>query len=477
MRNSIAGLVGLCLWSLLSKDVYSEGAESGFKANELLRAVSSALSPYGENASFSLRRMNGDELVSIRSAQLFSPASVAKLVSSACTLEELGPDFRFETEWAYRGSLSAEGKLQGDLVLRGSGDFSFVIEDLKMASEKLRHVFGIKEITGKLVFDVSYLGRPSLQIFEGFEGDLGRAFSAPATAAPINHNAFSVWIYPQEPRPRVSVIPHQAIELEVTNRLTMINGRLNGSRTRLDYRPTEAKLILSGQIGRSDQVRAYYRSLVNPYESFARLLKYNLELLGVQWNGEFAFSNSRVNATSLWTHRSTDISRLLVDINKLSTNFGSEMALLAAGANRFGLPASLEKSQRLLSACLSSWSLKDEDFRLENASGLSRSSRVKTSSMTSFLSRMGERDYFPEFLSTLAILGLDGTTRTRLPQHSFKGRLKTGSLANVRSIAGYLEHPTEGRLAMALFLNCTSCDLARWSRIEDQIISRILQSR
>jgi D-alanyl-D-alanine carboxypeptidase/D-alanyl-D-alanine-endopeptidase (penicillin-binding protein 4) len=441
---------------------------------ELRKDILQLIKSYGENVSFSLGTLEGKELIGIRGDQLFSPASVAKMVSTACTLSHLGPDFRFETPFGYRGEIK-DGKLNGDLIIQGSGDFSFVIEDLKMAAEQLRHVFGITEITGKLVFDVHYLGRPSLKIFEGFEGDRGRAFTSVATAHPINHNAFSVWVFPQSPQPRVSIIPHMALPLDITNRLTMVNGRLNGSRTQLDYRPEEAKLIVSGQIGRSDEVRAYYRSLANPYESFAQLLKHNLELQGVKWKGEVSFSPTALSFSPLWTHRSTNMGRLLEDVNKLSTNFGAEMALLAAASKAFGLPTSLEKSQRLIAQCISGWGVSGEDIQLENASGLTRQSRVKASAFTRFLASVSRAHYFPEFLSSLAILGLDGTTRSRLPQHVFRARLKTGSLANVRSIAGYIDHPEHGRLAMALFLNCSSCDLGRWGRVEDAVMSRILQ--
>lgn len=451
-----------------------EASELPKDLGDLKRDITQMVSAYGESVSFSLREPGGKELFNLRGDQLFSPASVAKMVSSACTLETLGPDFQFETAWGYRGEIKGE-KLEGDLVVRGSGDFSYVIEDLKMAAEQIRYVFGIKEITGKLVYDVSYLGRPQMNIFEGFEGDKGRAFTSVATAHPINHNAYSIWIYPQSPKPLVSVIPHQAVDLDMTNRLSLVNGRLNGSRTSLDYRPDDGKLILSGQIGRSDNVRAYYRSLRDPYASFTRLFKFNLELLGVKWGGETSFSPTPANFEALWTHRSTNMGRLLVDVNKLSTNFGAELSLLAAAAQAFGLPTSLEKSQKLLNRCISSWGLSDKDFRLENASGLTRDSRIKTSALTQFLSKISSAPYAPEFQSSLAILGLDGTTRSRLPHYAYRARLKTGSLNNVRTIAGYVDHPQRGKLAMALFLNCGSCDLGRWIRVEDEVISRILR--
>ena len=54
--------------------------------------------------------------------QLFAPASVTKLFSTAAALVEMGPDYRFETPVVRRGEIDAQGTLHGDLVLIAQGD-------------------------------------------------------------------------------------------------------------------------------------------------------------------------------------------------------------------------------------------------------------------------------------------------------------------------------------------------------------------
>lgn len=46
----------------------------------------------------------------------------------------------------------------------------------------------------------------------------------------------------------------------------------------------------------------------------------------------------------------------------------------------------------------------------------------------------------PEFMSSLAIVGVDGTVRRRLRSDEARGRahLKTGTLRDVRAVAGYV---------------------------------------
>lgn len=66
----------------------------------------------------------GDTLYERSGEKLFVLASVSKLFSAAAALAEFGPDFKFETPVYARGVVK-KGVLQGDLILRASGDPSF----------------------------------------------------------------------------------------------------------------------------------------------------------------------------------------------------------------------------------------------------------------------------------------------------------------------------------------------------------------
>ena len=56
--------------------------------------------------------------------KLFAPASTTKLYSVATALDALGADYRFETPVYRRGTVKAEGVLEGDLILMAVGDLT-----------------------------------------------------------------------------------------------------------------------------------------------------------------------------------------------------------------------------------------------------------------------------------------------------------------------------------------------------------------
>jgi serine-type D-Ala-D-Ala carboxypeptidase/endopeptidase (penicillin-binding protein 4) len=97
--------------------------------------------------------LDGQTVTSKSEDEPINPASVIKVATSLWALEKLGPDFRFETRVFARGEIDPdEGVLRGDLVVRGSGDPDFHLENAFLLAEALeRH--GIRRVTGALMVD------------------------------------------------------------------------------------------------------------------------------------------------------------------------------------------------------------------------------------------------------------------------------------------------------------------------------------
>lgn len=64
----------------------------------------------------------GEMLYSLNPEKLFVPGSVTKLFSGAAALVNLGSEYRFVTPVFQRGKLGGDGALEGDLIIRASGD-------------------------------------------------------------------------------------------------------------------------------------------------------------------------------------------------------------------------------------------------------------------------------------------------------------------------------------------------------------------
>lgn len=442
-------------------------------AKDLNAEIKSLLSKGNKEYSFSLRDHLGNEIININGEKPLAPASIAKTISTGCSLKTLGPQFQFETLFGYQGRLEGD-TLKGDLVIQGGGDPSLVIEDLKEIIEKIRFVHGIKKIEGNLVLDVSYLGTKSLKMAEGFDGDNGRSFAAELTAVAMNQNSFSFWVTPDHrgnKNTRAVTLPAQVVDVNVTNK-----SKVGGSNTiNVNYNPDTKMATITGAINEDAEPKGIYRSVADPYQYYTDLI----QRLWLESGGEWPKNKTKIETqkqkyTLLWKHSSRPLAKILMDINKLSLNMGAEMTLLAAAEQKKGRPSNYEKVLTLLKECLTDFQINPADLKLTNASGLSRETEIKTSALTQFLWHMHKTAYSPEYLSSFSLLGIDGTTKSRLKQYAGRGRMKTGSIKGVRSIAGYLYNEKGQSMSFAMILNGVDSNSSQVKALEDQVLEKIL---
>jgi serine-type D-Ala-D-Ala carboxypeptidase/endopeptidase (penicillin-binding protein 4) len=135
--------------------------------------LTAAWLPAASNASLTTRRhfrrgptppplvwhvesLGGDVVSSNQGDQPINPASVVKVATSMWAIDRLGPDYRFETRLFARGPVDARtATLQGDLLVCGSGDPDFQLENAFLVAEALNRV-GIRQVHGNLIVNSKF---------------------------------------------------------------------------------------------------------------------------------------------------------------------------------------------------------------------------------------------------------------------------------------------------------------------------------
>jgi D-alanyl-D-alanine carboxypeptidase/D-alanyl-D-alanine-endopeptidase (penicillin-binding protein 4) len=142
----------------------------------------------------------------------------------------------------------------------------------------------------------------------------------------------------------------------------------------------------------------------------------------------------------LTEHVSSTLADVLRDMNKASNNVIARALYLTL--SRVGDEtqiASPTKSEQNLRAWLHKKGWNFSELVLENGAGLSRLERISATHLGMLLDDAFHSVAMPELMASLPIYGLDGSL-TRRKESALFGRahLKTGSLENVRAIAGYV---------------------------------------
>jgi D-alanyl-D-alanine carboxypeptidase/D-alanyl-D-alanine-endopeptidase (penicillin-binding protein 4) len=105
---------------------------------------------------------------------------------------------------------------------------------------------------------------------------------------------------------------------------------------------------------------------------------------------------------------------------------------------------------------LTSWGIPRDAYVISDGSGLSRYNYLSAGMITAILERM-HRDprHREEFAATLPIAGRDGTISSRMRRTLADGNAtaKTGSIANVRSLSGYVRTRDGEMLAFSILAN------------------------
>ena len=136
---------------------------------------------------------------------------------------------------------------------------------------------------------------------------------------------------------------------------------------------------------------------------------------------------------------------VLRDINKPSDNPLTRSLYLTLGslaANGDVSATSAARAEQVVRQWLRERGISDAGLVLDNGSGLSRTERLPPRLLADVLRTMSQSDLAPEFLSSLPIVGMDGTMRNRLKDSAATGRarVKTGTLRDVVSVAGYVRN-------------------------------------
>mgnify|MGYP001566737705 FL=1 len=390
-------------------------------------------------------------------AQAMNPASTMKLVTTYAALELLGPTYVWKTE-VYAGGKLQGDTLLGDLILKGYGDPKLTLERFWLLLRKLR-ALGLREIRGDLVQDRSYFETVAHDPGK-FDAEPLRAYNVGPDALLLNFKAVRFQFVPDAETKSVTVIaePRPAgLDFSAAVRATgaPCGDWRAGIKAELQSNGARARAAFSGTMPASCGERYWNVSLLAQPDYVYGVFKQLWEELGGTISGGWRDGVAPASARLLATAESASNAELARDINKFSNNVMARQLFLTLGAEMLALPGNRERSTQVVRAWLAQKGLDFPELVLENGSGLSRQERISAEHMGRLLLTAWRSAVMPELLSSLPLVAHDGTLRRRLRFESIAGQahIKTGSLSDARTLAGYVLDQHGRRRVVVLFIN------------------------
>jgi D-alanyl-D-alanine carboxypeptidase/D-alanyl-D-alanine-endopeptidase (penicillin-binding protein 4) len=388
-----------------------------------------------------------------------NPASTLKVVTTYAALEGLGPAYKWKTR-IYLESMDRDGLVPGDLWIRGGGDPYFVTEEFWKLAQGLRSR-GVSRIEGDLVFDNSFFDIPA-EDRGAFDSQPDRVYNVPPHPMLVNFNAVRFRVMPTRDGRSVDVSANPALpNLELSNRLTLSSSPCQGYQRGVAVAVQNAessrnRVLLEGRFPNGCSEYSLTRTVLQP-ESYAYGL---FDLYWRQLGGEFkgSWRSQPLPSEDLkpfYVHESRPLGDLIRLVNKYSNNVMTRHLELTLGAELYGAPATVDKGRRAIYEVLRRQGVDTERMRIDNSAGLSRNTRISVRQLGEVLSAAWRSNFMPEFVSSLSLAGMDGTTRNRFQSRKTRGRmhLKTGRLDNVSGIAGFVTADSGARYTVAVLIN------------------------
>lgn len=407
-----------------------ESAFSTFESDPSLKYASNSLTVLNAETGAVIFAKN--ENVGLASA------STLKTISSATAFHILGKDFTWETSIGYSGTLSANGTLNGDLIITGGGDpvlgsdrydetRSEVI--LKKWTDAIIRA-GIKQISGRVIGDDRLFGTETLPGGWTWQ-DMGNYYGAGPSSLSWRENQFDLVFKPGrvgEPAELIRTEPEM-------NYLKIVNEVLTGAPGTGDNvyaysAPYSDIVYLRGTYG-IDLRKAISASVPDPAFDLAYHLSKKLKSAGIQISGgpATARSLSLVNdsflpqAKIIDIHTSPSLDRVVYWFNQKSVNLFGEH-LIKTIALKQAKETSTSKAVELLKKF---WEQKigidPNALNIYDGSGLSPANRITTKSMALILQSVKTEPWFSSFYESLPLYN--------------NMKIKSGSISDVLAYTGY----------------------------------------
>ena len=346
----------------------------------------------GANDAVLLADPTGKVLFSKNAGKKLVPASTLKIFTALFSLETLGPDFRFQTEF-YLDKAS-------NLIIKGYGDPLIVSEVVEEIAETLKEKISTYN---DLVLDDSYFTHPLT--IPGVTSSL-QPYDAPNGALCVNFNT----VYFKRKK----------------------NGTYVSAESQTPLLPFVMKKVKASKLKKGRIIFSQKRNEVTLYAG--HLFEYFLTKAGIRQKGRIRLGrvDKRTDRLIYRHHSRFTLAEIVSRLMEHSNNFAANQMMIAAGAKIADPPGTLDKGVQAATQ-FAEEKLGPDNLNIVEGSGISRENRISADTMLTVLKAFEPYRHLLRYE--------DGVY------------FKTGTLYGISTRAGYLEGSNGTLYPFVIFFN------------------------
>ncbi|MHC4482508.1 MAG: D-alanyl-D-alanine carboxypeptidase/D-alanyl-D-alanine endopeptidase [Planctomycetota bacterium] len=444
-RLLVAAVFSICLVGIASADLAAR-----------INAIISR--PSQKKVQFSIHIVKADSGKTVYSHNAHNalvPASNMKIITTAAALKYLGPNYKYKTKVGLCGDT---------LVIIGSGDpllghkvtdakhgrrvgwiFKDIVEVLKQNGiETVKDI-----IVDSSIFDDQRVHPNWLK------KDLNQWYACEVAGLNYNGNCIAMTAKTVGNKVIVAIEPKTSF-IKITNEVIPVQKAKHGiGAYRRPSKPNH--LIVRGKCKK--QEGPFDVAIERPAAFFGYLLTENLRKAGINAQGQLSekavSEDCNIRVLTEYTHSLADC---LAQCNKISFGLAAEALLktIAANSNPDSKGGSWAKGRQLISRYLLALGIKENQFYVDDASGLSTQNKLSANAVTRVLFSVYKSGNWKLYKDSLAVGGVDGTIKRHFKQEKYRGKVfgKTGYITGVKSFSGICSTAGGDYIFSVLANNC-----------------------
>lgn len=387
---------------------------------------------------------NGKIVYALNDRIMMNPASVQKIITMTAAYNELGEDYKFSTELYSRGNDNYLIKLSGDPYLKYS--------DLKTLTKRI-------EIGTKNIFvDDSILDNTIWGEGWQWDDDLNPlmqkfgAYNLDKNLIKIIFTPSKIGEYAQISNP--SKYPYVFINNVKTSDSTNVDIKRNPM-------SQDNTIKFEGTISRQTIINIPSNNIKRYFEiRLTQALEENRIYL------KTPFANKKKNPDDIiMSTIEHDLKSALIDILKNSNNMVAETVFKLAGGHRYGETGSAKLGIKMFNDFCKSKNIDYSRINITDGSGVSKNNLLSADFISQFLF-VNKNEKIMDFLPHPG----EGTLTQRMLPIKESLKAKTGTLAGVSSIAGFLTTKKGHKYTFCIIQNDVKLSDTDKKALEDYII-------
>jgi len=465
------------LFTILCTQFFAQNIDiSDFTENTILQPA---------NISFLMTETRtGKTVAEYRSRNITIPASVMKVITTSTALEILSPDFQFITQLEMDNLPSADSILTGNLIIRGNGDPTLgstyfdadnFLDDWAAAVKNA----GIKTVKGKIIIDETRFSQTDAVNSRWLWEDVGNYYASGVYGISYKDNSYILQLKSDSAgtQPQIlRTIPN--IEgLHFANYL--LSSKNQSDNAFICGLPMNYNLELHGTIPENQKLFTIKGAIPHPADvlrsAFIKTLENNNITIE---NNDFLPTTASDFPILLYKRVSPKLIDIINITNFISNNHFAEHIFKQLALTKYDISTSANSAE-VVKSFWKSKELPVEQLIMYDGSGLSPKNGVSANFVVSILNYMQNKSkYGLQFKYSLPAAGSEGTVRNVLKNSVLAGkvRMKSGTIANVRCYAGYLDAKDGTSYSFAVLVNNANATASNVTKEIEKLLLKIYEN-